>query len=200
MFAKLKIAQRLYAGFGLVVVILAAVALFNLLGIIAGGDKFTDLDEMSEDYRIVSELGRDVLDVEKDVLDWLRSENEEKISEITEEFEVLRGEIADARQFIMNPRRVPLVQEIDERMDRFFTAFPQVVSLTEERGELFARLTERGALLVDDLKEIQNTAFRDNDFEASALTAILLEEILLGRTFVARYLDTQDRAEADVAR
>lgn len=47
MLANLKIGQRLYLGFGVVLVVLALVAVLNLFGVLNATDRFVEYNEIS---------------------------------------------------------------------------------------------------------------------------------------------------------
>ena len=199
MLTKLKISTRVYLGFGVILGALAVVALLNLSGVIDTSDDFKEYQEINSDYKVITEVLTDVFEVEKLTLDWVRLEESSILEQIKLEDADLIREIEVAKKAITDPARAASVLEIERRFAVFDSSLDKIIELTEKRNSIFSTLTVSGRIMVDGLSQIQQTAARDSDFESATRTAELLETILLGRTFAARFFDTADMSDASVA-
>ncbi|MEM7546214.1 MAG: methyl-accepting chemotaxis protein [Pseudomonadota bacterium] len=82
------------------------------------------------------------------------------------------------------------VKAIGAQIDTYARLFERATALRAQREDAFARLTEIGDNARKRLVEVMQTAFADDDVQATAQAGLLLQDMLQGQLYMERYLVT----------
>ena len=195
---QLTISRKVQYGFTIMVTILATTTLVSLLSMINVQSGFDELKDMSNDSALVSNLQGDLAFVAKDTMVWLRTRDEAKLADIYSRQEKIRAEIDSAQQVIQNPERARNIDLIDNANQTFFSGLKQIQEYFAQRDEFVLNQMDKiGPQIRINLTEIANTAYEDNDYEASARAGFANQELLLARFYAGRFLLSNSQPDRD---
>jgi methyl-accepting chemotaxis protein len=108
--------------------------------------------------------------------------------------------LAQALVDIQKPERAEKVQNIDTLKDQYKTTFDQVVKLVRQRNQVVNEvLVPAGEGMRKALTEIIESAYADGDPDAAYYGGRLQEQMLLGRLYITKFLNTNADEDYQIA-
>jgi methyl-accepting chemotaxis protein len=185
---RLKLRGQILAGFGLVILVAGLVAASGLWSVRDLKGNFDVYTELGDDATLVADLRGDVVKTMLKVRTWLREEDQAVVEEIAELEKTVEDGIAQAQVQITNPKRTPLVDEIEATMQRFHAGFDRMMALTETRDRLIAEtLYVNGKAARERLSRIAAGAYEDGDYASASEAGLANQHLLLARLYVSKY-------------
>jgi len=195
---NMKLSTKLYLGFGLVLALLVVVgfAAWNALQNSSHG--FTAYREMARDNNLAGFLESDMLMVRMNVKNFLITGSEKDQREYAEYAEKLRGYLEEAKKEIQNPERQKRIQVVDNDINTYDAGFKRVIAIRKER-DLKEKdiLNVKGPEMEKALTLILQSASQDSHMSAAYLAGVAMRNLLLGRLYVVKFLESNEQAAVE---
>lgn len=199
-FGKLKIGQKIYGGFLAVGLLLLVLAGLNFKAISSLNDEFDRYGEIASDTLLIANLEIKLGEINLAMRDFMASNSDEAQARAEVLFAEAAKQVETAKEEFQNPERAKLVAEIDALEDEVVHGFKQVTEMIHSRNKLVNEvLNPNGAKMRQGVTEISQNLAHAGKFEAAHMAGVAQEKLLLGRLFVTKFLDTNDKAEQDRA-
>ncbi|MCP3891614.1 MAG: HAMP domain-containing protein [Desulfobulbaceae bacterium] len=195
---NLSLAAKIGMGFGVVILLLAAVSIISWRGISGVTDGFVDYRGLARDTNLSGRLQANMLMVRMNVKDFNATGSAKDIRQFDEYVEKMNTFIEEAQKEINNPERAKKIDFVNERMNEYEKAFERVKEIRVQRNMIVnERLRGYGPSMEKALTKIMQTAKDDSDADAAYEAGIVLRHMLLGRLYGQKYLGTNAPADFD---
>ncbi|THB70394.1 MAG: methyl-accepting chemotaxis protein, partial [Desulfovibrio sp.] len=138
--------------------------------------------------------------VRMNVKDFLITNSQTDLDQYAEYMEMTNGFMAEARQEIQHPTRVPLVKEADALLQEYDLQFQELVRIRDENLAQEDVLRANGPAIEKLLTEVMESAYEDDDATAAYYAGLALRHLLLARFYAAMFIKDNNSAFADMAR
>ena len=200
-FTNLGIGTRLYAGFGLVLLLNALLAVLSGFETSHLRNNFDAYANMAGDALLVSEIDGDMSDLRLGVNRYMLSNSDTDKEQAAKSYEQVQQGMKLAKKDIQNPRRAELISEIDAHSVAYQKGFEQITDLIHRRNAVVDdQLDQLGPYIREKLTGLNETLTRQGDHQTANLAGIVQEDFLSARLFVIKFLDTNDISAIDRAR
>lgn len=194
----MSVRMRIGLGFTLVAFLVAFVGGWSLLNFDQVGNDISQLEDMSGDALLSSELNADMAKVLVSTNNYLRSRKPEDLARAKKFIKQVHDGIELAKVEINKPERVVFRDKIDSSISLFETSLMDVSKLYAERDELVQNsLDKTGPQARKKLTEINQTATADGDYETANLAGQVQENFLLARLYMLKFLASNDPVDID---
>lgn len=199
MFLKdLTLRKKLISGFSAVLILLGTVAIIGLLAIDNAKNGFMEYREMARDTNLAGRLQANMLMVRMNVKDFIITGSTKDIEQYGNYVKKMHGFLEEAQKEIQKKERAEKIDFIDNQIKEYEAAFDRVIQFKEERNQIvMEQLDVMGPQMEKNLTKIMKTAEADNDIQAAFHAGMALRNLLLGRLYMAKFLDTNAQAAAD---
>ncbi len=199
MLQNMKLKALLSLGFGVVILMLLVVTGTSYQGLNTASDGFTDYRGLARDTNLAGRLQANMLMVRMNVKDYLITKSDKDIQQYNEYLDRTLGFMKEAKAEIKSPERAQLVAEADSLLNQYEAAFPQVIDLVNQRNEQVDNiLNVKGVEARKALSAIIDSAYEAKDADAVYYAGKAQQQLLLGRLYVVKYL--QSNVPADYER
>jgi methyl-accepting chemotaxis protein len=196
----MKLKTLLFTGFGAVIVMLLVVSFASWNGLNTADDGFTDYRGLARDSNLASELQINLLMVRMNVKDYQITWSQKDIDEFNQYMDEVQSLMETAQSEIQNPERAGYVDEADRLLGEYVEAFPQVVALVGQRNQVVEGIMDvQGVRARQALSNIIETAYSLGDAEATYFAGVAQQQLLLGRLYAIRFLETNSQEDFDRA-
>ena len=193
MLQKLKLKTLLSLGFGVVIMMLLIVSGASFTGLGTASDGFTDYRGLARDTNLAGRLQANMLMVRMNVKDYLITQSDKDIQQYNEYFDQTVQFMAEAKQEIQNPERAKLVAQADHLLQAYGAAFPKVIDFVNQRNDQVDKiLNVKGVEARKALTAIIDSAYEAKDADAVFYAGKAQQQLLLGRLYVVKYLQSND--------
>lgn len=200
MFKNLKLGVQVSLGYAIVMVLLVVVSTASYLGLDKAINGFTEYRGLARDANLAGRVQANMLLVRLYAKDYILKHSDEAVEKFKARYKTLEELVATADQEIQKPERAKKVDYVVEAIGQYDSAFDKVVKYMHKRDEVVKEdLDPNGLAMRVAMTEIMESAHADGDHEATFYAAEVQESLLLARLFVAKYLTTNDQADADRA-
>ena len=198
-FSKLKIVHRIYAGFAVVLALLAGIAAFSAYEFDQLEAKFEYYDDMSDDSALVNELQELIIAAQMASREYLDDSNDEKQQAYMTKFRQTSDLMVKIESEFQDPRKVELIGQISAELTDYATGFDAIVSLTRRRDELVYEVI-RGLSEKMDVKltKIRQQALLDDDDTVASSASEMQEKLLKAQLHTVTFLDDSTQQNADL--
>ncbi|OIR06141.1 methyl-accepting chemotaxis protein CtpH [mine drainage metagenome] len=183
MFTSLKISQRLYAGFGAVLALTAALALAALWvsGQVAG--QVHSAIDASGIAMTTLRIDREVLAFRRQVKDYSQDPTAAALAALRQAGRDLKGDVAGIGHGLNDPAQRAAFTRLTQDLDSYFSGLDRLVELLRSQTALRGRAQQDAAALLATL-------------DGRADTAAAREQFLLARLSYVRFLDEHAATDA----
>ncbi len=189
---SVKIGTRTYAGFGLVLALMAAIGGSSVFGLRSLDETFDAYARISSNTINVAVIDGNVTDIRRNVLlfeDTGEKARVDAIAKLREEtFKLLSDTLATTRA----PIRQKMLKDMEEDLQAYLKGFAQVVELRTKREEGIKRMDETSAATLPLIQEAIEAANAAQVSDAAAAMAAMRMQYLLARTDIIRFLAQPD--------
>ncbi len=199
-FANQNISQRLYAGFGLVLLLVVALAVMSGFTLSHMDQSFHKYSGMTEEALLIAKLDSDMGELLLGVNRYIASSDAADMERASRAYERIRQGIGLANKQIQNPERVKLLKEIYAHSVAYENGFEQIVALINQRNALEnEQLDVAGTKIRTELTALGDTLNEQEDYKAANLVGIMQKDFLNTWLHVSKFLETSDPAAVDRA-
>ncbi len=200
-FANIRIGQRITGGFGLVLIVLLGLAAFAVLGVRELNRSFDSFANMSRDTVLVSELESDITDLQLQVREYMTTSTAEDLQQARASYTKFAHLASEVQSEINDPSRVQLLRDIEVLEKSYIAGFEKIVTLVDKRNALVNdSLEPLGTEIRTRLTEINEAAYKEQDYQAANDAGMVQEDLLTARVYATRFLNTNDPHDAQRVR
>lgn len=196
-FSNMKVGTKIYAGFGIILLILMTVATITFVELKTLSKSYAEYAELVDETVLVTDIRGDVAKNQRDFLEWMRSQDSEDRAAFKDNEKQLMGMVDAARQTIADPERDRLIGEIRDGAQNFYASVEKNLELMDRRNRL---VTERMDVLGPEMRRMLSEAgdgvAKDGDFETARDIGLANEALLLTRLYALKFLGTNNPADA----
>jgi len=197
---NLKISTRLYAGFGFLLVAILVLAVTSFRGMKVVEVDFTHSSEISAEALLVSDVQRYLTLMQFQERQYMATSSDADRKAYVQSYNNLQELLVLAKQTVSKPERVKLIEAAESSLITYNTGFGKVTKLVTDRNKLvFGSLNPVGKSLREKITQINKGAFAAGDYESSSFAGKAQENLLLGRLYVVKFLDTNAQVDVDRA-
>jgi methyl-accepting chemotaxis protein len=188
LFARLKIGARVYAGFGITLLLLAALGALGVVSLGSVETSFGRFDLISGNTVRMVEIDGDFVRLRRDVLLYSQSGNAEALARARETAAKLKKEIAELIGVFTTERRKMLESAL-RLVEQYIASIDDAVRDRAARDKALATMNAAGVKARSDVTEIIKSAMADRDFEAAATAGLAQESLMRARLEALRFAD-----------
>lgn len=192
-FQNVKLAHKLYAGFGVIlvlIVLVGAISYFSLQGATQG---FSGYREMARDTNLSGRVQANMLMVRMNAKDYIITNSAKDKQEFEEYWEKTQGFMQEAQKEINKPSRAAIIDDIDHSLKLYHDSFTEVVGLVDQRNHLVRSVLDvKGPLAEKSLTKILHSAKDDGDMIAAYGASLATRSLLLARLYAGKFLTTNE--------
>ena len=198
MFKNMKIGTLIGMGFSVVLLVMAIVSFFAVNGLNIAADGFGEYRGLARDTNLGGRLQANMLMVRMNVKDYLITGSDKDLKQYEEYNEKMDGFVEQAQAEIKKPERAKNIDLAADEIVKYEEAFSEVVEYMNRRNKVVNEVMNvNGLVMRKNLTEIMKSAYEDKDPDAAYYAGRIQEHVLLGRIFMAKYLDTNDKSAVD---
>lgn len=200
-FANHTIGARLYAGFGLVLLLAVVQAVMFGVGTSLLSGNFKAYGSMAREALLVSEIGGNMAGLRLAASHFMSTNVDADVENANKAYEKVRHGIEMARKEIQNPVRVKLINEIDALSVAYKKGFEKISDLVYRRNKLVdEQLDETGPYIREKLTGLNEKLTRQGDHLTANLTGTVQEDFLTARLYATKFLNINDSWAIDRVR
>jgi CHASE3 domain sensor protein len=179
---NLKIAPKVFGGFGIVIVLLIAVAGIGEISLVESSDNFQRYREIARQTNQAGRVQANLLEARLAVKNFIISPNEKTIETVKNRAQKTLDFVHDLNGMIQRQDLKEIVDRADEEIVAYLKAFDEVTALQAKRNELvLGTLDKIGPQMERNLTAIMKSAYDDNDAEAAFRAGMTQRTFLLMR-------------------
>ncbi len=199
--SRLKIGARVYAGFGLVLLLAAALGTVGVASLKKTGTLFHDYEVISENTVRAVSVDRSFAGLRRHVVAYTTTGNEEALKAAREYAAALPKEISQLSASLIIPERKTQMDAIGADVSKYIAGFERAVTLyRDQQKAINERMNVLGLKARQDVTEVVTSAMADGDFEAAAIAGQVQEALMLARLNANRFINHPDEKEVTAFR
>jgi methyl-accepting chemotaxis protein len=153
---------------------------------------------MARDANLAGRLQANMLMVRMNVKDFIITGSDKDLEQYNQYLKKMHGFLEEAEKEIQNPERAEKVAFVAKEVLACERAFTKVNEFKKERNHLVNDiLNVDGPQMERDLTAIMKSAERDQDIKAAYHAGLALRNLMLGRLYVVKFLDTNAPKDAE---
>lgn len=195
---NMQVKTKIFAGFGTVLVVLAAVASFGYFGFVAVSHDVDHYTEMVEEAALISHIEADFLKLRTHAREFANTGHEEDAKAVHEIEKKLQGMMVEAKKHLVDPQHLGKLEEMQHELGIYIKDFAHAEELEHEFLMLLnERLDPLGAKVIEDIDIIIEEATAEGNTKVVTLATKAREHILLAQ-LNANILLGREKAEFGV--
>ncbi|MEP1934116.1 MAG: HAMP domain-containing methyl-accepting chemotaxis protein [Roseibium sp.] len=194
--SKIRIGPRIYAGFGIIIVLLIGLATTGYFSLANTLETFTEYRGLARDTNLVGRLQANVLMTRLGVKDFVIKSDEAAIERVKERLAKAQTFHKEAEVEIQNPIRAEGIASIGGALNDYGVGFDEVIALQALRNADVNILNGNGPEIRKAITKVAVSAFEDGDATATYWAGRVQESFLLGRLYAQKFLIVNDQASA----
>jgi len=184
----LLVSTRIYAGFGLVLILLMAIFGIGYYGLYMVEHEFMTYHKVGDNAIRVANIKGDVNEMRRNVLMYADKAAERNLKATREIQESLKKDIPEAIKNTLDPKRLENLKRMQVLFSEYSANFEKVVELSKRKnGEAHKAMDESGHKARLNMSEIVKTAMDDKDMEAAAHSGLVMEALMQARLAANRF-------------
>lgn len=198
MFNNVGLKTKMFAGFMAVVALLVMTAFISFIELDIASEGFKEYRVLARDTNLAGRLQANMLMVRMNVKDFIITGSEKDHGEYDDYLTEMNTFLDQAHAEILQPERADIIDQVSTKVLDYEKDFDKVVSIRAERDNLVnSILNVKGPLMEKTLTDILESAYTDNDQQASYNSGLAMKHLLLARLYMAKFLDSNDIKAAE---
>ena len=198
MFENLTLSKKITWGFGAVLALLVIVGVVAVIGLNTGSNSLDEVSLRADYSNLSGRIQANILESRMAVKDYILKQNQANIDKFTERSQSVDSFLSEAKEKISDPEQKTNILEITDNFSQYKKSFRDLVSYMEKRYELTGTILDvQGPLMERSLTAIMQSAEADGDARAAYVSGLALRHLLLGRLYMTKFLDTNEKSDAD---
>lgn len=198
MLKNMNVGKKIAIGFGSVLLLMTVVGIAGYYGLSTAASGFADYRAIARDTNLAGRLQANMLLMRMKVKDFIIRGEGKDADEYEEYKNEMQGFLKEAQEDIKDPERAKQIDEVARNIKSYEQGFVQVVDFRTKRDDIVNNtLNVKGPLMETTLTEIMMSAQRDDDMAAAFHSGIAMKHLLLGRLYMAKYLESNKQDDVD---
>ncbi|OPX55453.1 methyl-accepting chemotaxis protein [Oceanospirillum multiglobuliferum] len=199
-FNDIKISHKLMLSFGLVLTLLLITSFAGYQGLARSDKGFDTYRELARDSNLAGRLQANLLMFQAEFKGYLITHNPESLTHYQARLDAMKGFLDQAKVEIQKPERAALIKDIGPLIQNYEQSVEQIVQLIEDRANTVNQiLSVNGPKMRQVVSDIRQQAYLAGDAELSHLAGNLQENLILGRLYLLKYFDSENKADFQIA-
>lgn len=195
MLKNLNFSVKIVLGFSVLIVLLGVVGFEGCHALKDSSDGFSRYRQIARDTNLSGRIQANMLMARMNVKDFIITGSKTDLEQFNTYFNQTNEFMATAHTDITEPERQAIIDEIDAALKAYAAGFATVKDLVARRSTLVGEtLDVNGPMMEKKLSAILDSAQADSDMTAAYHAGVAMKHLLLGRLYMAKYLDTNDSA------
>ncbi len=190
MFHTLRLRTQLSIGFTTIITLLIIVSVTAYWGLSGAFDGFTEYRRLAGNANKVSEFQDRMLNVRLTVRGFIAGGSEQAEKDYRERFDAMMAVHKVLMENIKTPERARIVATVGDQIKQYHQAFNQLMEFNQQRHEAIMCLNTAGPIMRQAVTKIIQAAAKNNNAEGAVLSGELQEQVMLGRLYMAKYLES----------
>jgi methyl-accepting chemotaxis protein len=200
-FTNWRIGNRIYAGFGLVQILIVVLSVIAVFGMNAIRGSFATFGDMSAKTLLMDEMKLDVLTLQLRAREFMTSRTAEDRKKAEAAYERLTRTVADTQREVTNPQRAALVAEITTLVGQYGKGLQRIGDLVAKRNEILETvMNPTGGSIRSRMSDIIDNAAATGEPDVAARAGLVQEAVLTARVHAMKYLESNSDAEVEEVR
>ncbi|MEM9100351.1 MAG: methyl-accepting chemotaxis protein [Pseudomonadota bacterium] len=200
-FADWSLQKKILSGFGLILCVLAALAILSFSATSILSSIFTDYRLTARKTLVVNEFVDDLFKARIGAFKYRISPSDDAANEVNSNIDAIMKLQATVNELFAGwETTTAQFDALSAKTLQYRDAFERMGELQAEREIQVAQLTELGPKARKQLTSIMETAYRDGDAAASYHAGIAQQELMLGRFYTERFLLTNTMDSFEMAK
>lgn len=197
MLKKIQISKKIYGGFGIVLALLAIVAVVSSLGLNTANMHFGSYSSLARETNYASGVQSSVLQTQLSAKDFMIRKSPESIAKVQDGAIATMTVAAELESLAISEEHIAIAQGISKDLQSYQQTFEQVVAFQDMRdADLTGVLLVYGPRLESELTAIMDAAYMDNEIETAYRAGAALRNLLLARLYVFQFLQNNEAETA----
>lgn len=189
---------KLVASFSVVLLMLAIIGLTSYFALKTASGGFKQYRELARDSNLAGVLQSNMLMVRMNVKDFLLTGSEKDIGEYNQYFNEVENLLKVAQTEINKKERAAMVDELEQKISSYNDTFDIIKQYRVDRDSLVTEvLNILGPRMEKDLTAVMQDASRSNNTRLGYLTGVAMRNLLLGRLYVVKFLESNESSAAE---
>jgi methyl-accepting chemotaxis protein len=198
MVKTLSLKQMIFAGFGLVLVLLMALAAVSLRGTNTIGHDFTEYRQAARESLLVNDANATLLQARLAVMQYRVANSEETAQGVRDQI-IRLAELKDELiGFVQDPSKGERIEELRGYVDEYKATFAAVVDIQNQRNALVPQMNQAGREARSVVSDLMGDANDLQNGEAAYLGGVVQQHLMLARYYAEKFL--LENTESDRAR
>jgi methyl-accepting chemotaxis protein len=199
--SRVKIGPKLYAGFGVVILLLVAVAGISWNGLSTGEKSFDTYSSSASAAVVAAHVDTAMAGSLLAIREYIATGSDEARANFKKSEEVIRKLLADMKPRLKLEANKKLVAEIEGLIDGYGKGFDRIVEIRTTRNKLVNDgLNVVGPEMGKQMSAVIDVALKSEDYKLAAIGAAAQENLLLSRLNVSKFLTDNTEENANQAR
>lgn len=195
---RFNIDKKLYAAFGVVVLIMLAMVVFNNRAGSQAKAGVSRVAEMNAETAIAAQTVEHMLMVRLAMNDFLLTNSPDSLEQIENTKKVFRADLAECQETFHSPQRTELVNEIASSFKNYELAFSQVSEIIQQRNQLINHQVDVvGPHLTKDTTHYREAALQQGDGEKLAIAEPLCDTVMETRISALKYIRSNHEGDLE---
>jgi methyl-accepting chemotaxis protein len=202
---KLSIQHRLFIGFGAVLALAACLAGFSYLNSQTSNDSFLEYRTNGRASVGFAEMALQITTARLAVMKFRSVDDPQTLSTVQEAM----TKLDETGQYLLDvgvtQEQAAIVSQLQADAAQYTSSFEQAIALQQQRHEEFnTNLSPAGIAIRQNLTDVMESAYRDQDPDAAFYTGRAQQSLMLGRFYVQEFLlsnreEARERANQEIA-
>ncbi|MEO0382356.1 MAG: HAMP domain-containing protein, partial [Pseudomonadota bacterium] len=201
---RLSIQNRLFIGFGAVLALAACLAGFSYLNSQSSNDSFLQYRTNGRASVGFADLALHITHARLAVMKFRTSDDASTLATVEDYTARLEETSQQLLDIGVTEDQAAVLNEIQTDAAQYLSSFVEAIALQQQRHEEFnTSLSPIGIAIRQNLTDVMDSAYRDQDPDAAYYTGLAQQSLLLGRFYVQEFLlsnlpEARERAEQEL--
>jgi methyl-accepting chemotaxis protein len=201
MFKNMKLSTQLNSGFAAVILLLVIVSVIAYWGLTGAFDGFSEYRRLARANARVASLQENMLNTRLAVRGFIANPSDQAVQDYRQNFGDMMTVLKDMKENMgKNQERVKKVDFIGEQAAKYGTEFGQLQTLSKQQQSEVDQLAEVGTTLRKVGTSMIEAAAKGSDVEIATLAGQLQEQVMQGRLYMAKYVESHQGADSKRAK
>jgi signal transduction histidine kinase/CheY-like chemotaxis protein len=190
---KFNISTRVFSGFGIVLVLLIAIATISLLSLVGADRNVKIYRALARQTNAEGRVQANMLMTRIFAKNFVISASQDNIDGVEERAKRTVEMIAEARELTQDPGFLMIMDNLDAELAEYIGQFEVVTEKQAQRDQLVMEtLNVVGPSMEKNLTAIMESAFEDGDTEDAYRAGMTMRSLMLARLYANRFLIQND--------
>lgn len=190
---RLKIGPRIYAGFAILLITMVALVLSSLRELNKQEAAFSQYNAMSHQAALSADIRASVYDLQLKAAAYIASGEDDDKRQFVAAQDHLKQIIGKGQKMITAPDYAAMILSVEDAMEAYKSAYLKIATHMQTRqGIVYDILSPTGKAIRENLTIIKEEAFQAGDYASSNHAGSALQNLLLARLNVMKFLDVNE--------